>query len=60
MKFKIISEVDIFGIIYTDEYIQEFSDDSNVFGRVLEYHQRMYKKFPNKSFKLKSATQIVE
>ena len=58
MKFKIISEVDLFGLKCKDEYIAEFADDSNVFGRVLEYHERMYKIFPNCKFKLISAEEV--
>ena len=60
MKMKIISKVQIDGVgICTDEYIHEFDDDSNVFGRILEYHQRMYKVFPNCEFRLISA-EVVE
>lgn len=52
VKVKIFSEVDFDGIIIKDEYIQEFEDDENVFGKVLKYHQRMHKVFPNREFKL--------
>ncbi len=58
MKFRIISEVMLFGMKVTDEYVHEFPDDSNVFGRVLEYHQRMEKAFPNMPFKLIEAKQL--
>lgn len=58
MKFDIISEVFINGIgKMRHEHTQEFSEDSNVFGRVLEYHQYMYKAFPNCEFKLIKAMQ---
>ncbi len=58
MKFRIKSEVMLFGMKFTDEYIHEFPDDSNVFGRVLEYHRRMEKTFPNMPFKLIEAKQL--
>ena len=46
MKMRIISDVIIDGIgTVKDEYIHEFEDDSNVFGRVLDYRQRMYSSF---------------
>lgn len=53
MVFNITSEVMVKGIgkIY-HQHTQEFADDSNVFGRVLEYHQYMYKTFPKCKFKL--------
>lgn len=60
MRFKIVSEVNLFGLIFTDTYIHEFSEDTNVFGRVLEYHKRMAKVFPNKQFRLIKATEIKE
>lgn len=58
MKFKIISEVNFDGLIIKDTYIHEFDDESNVFGRVLEYHQRMYKVFPGCEFKLIKAVEV--
>lgn len=58
MKYEVVSSVNVFGIIFTDTYIHEFDDDSNVFGRVLEYHKRMHEVFPHKEFKLVKATLI--
>lgn len=58
MKFKIESEVYFEGLTMHDEYIHEFDDKSNVFGRVLEYHQRMYKTFPGLEFKLIKAVEL--
>lgn len=52
VKYKITSEVNIGGLICRDTYTQEFDDDENVFGRVLIYHQRMYKVFPHREFRL--------
>lgn len=59
MKFKMESEVTVDGIgKMKHTHTQEFADDSNVFGRVLEYHQYMYKTFPKCDFKLIKATEI--
>lgn len=59
MKFKMESEVIVNGIgKMKHRHTQEFADDSNVFGRVLEYHQYMYKTFPNCEFKLIKATEV--
>lgn len=56
MKFDVESEVYVEGIgIMRHNHTQEFADNSNVFGRVLEYHQYMYKTFPNCPFKLTKA-----
>lgn len=52
MKFKSTSEVVIGGIVMKHEHTQEFADDSNVFGRVLEYHEYMHKMFPQCLFRL--------
>lgn len=60
MKFRVISEVNILGLKAKDEYIHEFDDGSNVFGRVLAYHERMHKVFPNCDFRLIKATEIKE
>lgn len=58
MKFEMVSEVFISGIgKVRHEHTQEFADDSNVFGRILEYHQYMYKTFPNCEFNLIKATE---
>lgn len=59
MKFKMISEVRVNGIgNMRHTHTQEFADDSNVFGRVLEYHQYMYKTFPKCEFRLIKATEL--
>lgn len=56
MTLKIKSEVVVDGIgKMRHEHTQEFADDSNVFGRVLEYHQYMYNTFPKCEFRLISA-----
>ena len=53
------SEVKVDGIgKIKHRHTQEFADDSNVFGRVLEYHQYMHKTFPNCEFKLIKATEV--
>lgn len=59
MKFKVESEVYVDGIgKMSHTHTQEFTDDSNVFGRVLEYHQYMYKTFPKCESRLIKATEI--
>lgn len=59
MKFEIKSEVIVSGIgKMKHTHIQEFADDSNVFGRVLEYHRYMYKTFPQCDFCLIKAKEI--
>lgn len=59
MKFKIISEVIINGVgRCKHEHVQEFSEDSNVFGRVLEYRQYMRNTFPRCEFKLIKAERV--
>ena len=58
MKYEIKSIVNLFGMNCTDTYIEEFDDDENVFGRVLKYHQRMYRAFPHCEFKLIEAKEI--
>lgn len=58
VKLKILSEVNVKGMKIKDEYIQEFDDKENVFGRVLIYHQRMNKVFPNCEYKLLKTKQI--
>lgn len=60
MTFRIVSEVEILGMVFTDEYYHKFSENSNVFGRVLEYHKRMYKVYPNRPFRLVKATLVKE
>lgn len=59
MKMKIISKVDLDGMLITDEYVQEFDDKENVFGRILIYHQRMNKVFPNANFRIEK-TEIIK
>ena len=59
MKFKIVSKVDLLGGM-KHEYIHEFPDDSNVFGRVLDYHEHMRKTFGNRKFEMISAKEIKE
>ena len=57
--YKVISKVVVPSIgVITDEHTQEFRDDLNVFGRVLEYHKYMYSTFPSCKFELLKATQI--
>ena len=59
VKFKVFSEVIIPSIgKIKHEHTQEFSDDSNVFGRAYEYRQYMRKTFPNCDFKLIEAKEI--
>ena len=59
MKFKMESEVIIEGIGKVKHtHVQIFDDNTNVFGRVLEYHQYMYKTFPKCEFKLINAKEI--
>lgn len=60
MVYQIISEVNLAGLIFTDEYKHDFGTESNVFGRVLEYHKRMAKVFPNRPYRLIKATLIEE
>ena len=59
MKFEIESSVSVTGLGNLMHYhTQEFSEDSNVFGRVLEYHEYMKKTFPNCDFKMISAKEV--
>ena len=61
MKCKIIIKVNIDGIgKITHEHFQEFDDSENVFGRILEYHQYMYKTFPKCSFEIVSCEEVDE
>jgi hypothetical protein len=58
-RYQVISSVYIEGIGHVkDEYIQEFEDELNVFGRVLKYHERMYEVFPNCPFCLIEANEV--
>lgn len=59
MKFKVTSTVTVPGIGnmgYTHE--QHFDNDSNVFGRVLEYRQYMQRMFPGCKFKMEKAERM--
>lgn len=59
MTFAIVSKVAMYGMTMRHEHTQEFPDDSNVFGRALEYRQYMRKQFPNAtSFELISAKEV--
>lgn len=59
MKYEVLSEVIIPSIgTLKHEHTQSFDDDSNVFGRVLEYHKYMYRTFPNCKFRLIKAKPI--
>lgn len=59
MKFRIRSEIHVPGIGWMGHtHEQEFDDDSNVFGRVYEYRQYIYKTFPGCDYKLISAKQV--
>ena len=53
---EITTEVVLGGIVFTHTHVQEFADDSNVFGQVLEYRKYINETFPNRqSYKLLSA-----
>lgn len=58
MKMRIESKVKVAGMTMHDEYVQEFDDKENVFGRILIYHQRMYKVFPGCEFELIRAKEV--
>ena len=58
MKFKITSEVYILGMWMKHEYIHNFPDDSNVFGRVLDYHKHMEDTFKSREFRLLKAEEL--
>ena len=59
MKFRIFSEVSIAGIgKVKHEHVQEFSDDSNVFGRALEYRECMRRMFRGCEFRIVRAEKI--
>ena len=60
VKVKIKSQVDLGGIKVIDTYIEEFDDNENVFSKILKYHERMHKIFPNCEFKLISIREIGE
>ena len=59
MKCRIISEVSVRGIGKIKHiHEQIFSEDSNVFGKILEYHKYMRKTFPGCEFELKEVKEI--
>ena len=58
VKVEIKSQVDLGGIKAIDTYIEEFDDNENVFSKILKYHERMHKIFPNCAFKLVSVKEI--
>ena len=59
MKFVIVSKVTMYGTTFKHEHTQVFPDDSNVFGRVLDYHRYMEKTFPHADgFELVSAKEV--
>ena len=59
MRFKMESEVIVKGIgTIRHTHEQTFESDSNVFGRVLEYRQYMYKTFPNCKYRLIEAKEV--
>lgn len=60
MKLLIKSEVVMMDMVWKHEHVQEFEDGTNVFGKMLQYHQYMYKTFPNCPFKLISTKEIKE
>lgn len=61
MKFNIESEVIVPGVgKMKHRHTQEFADDSNVFGRVLEYRQYMYRTFPGCEFRMIKAKEVKE
>jgi len=60
IRMEIKSQVNFMGMKVTDTYIEEFDDNENVFGRILKYHERMYKTFPGCEFKLISAKELTE
>ena len=61
MKFQITTEVYVPRLGKMNHtHVQEFDDDSNVFGRMYEYRQYIYKTFPNCDFKLIKATKAKE
>ena len=58
MIFDIETEVYIEGIGTAKHYhTQEFADDSNEFGRVIEYREYIHRIFPNCDYKLIQAVE---
>ena len=58
MRMIVKSRVKFDGMIINDVYTHEFPDGMNVFGRVLEYRNRMRKVFPGCEFELVSAKTV--
>lgn len=59
MKFQIRSEVRVPGLgVVKHSHEQDFPADSNVFGRVLEYHEYMRRTFPGCEFKLVDTKEV--
>lgn len=59
MTYRILSEVKINGIGKVKHiHEQTFSEDSNIFGKILEYHKYMRKTFPGCEFELKEVKEI--
>lgn len=59
MKYRITSEVRVGGIGKVKHiHEQAFSEDENVFGKILEYHKYMRKTFPGCEFELKEVKEI--
>lgn len=59
-RLKVLSEVNLCGMICTHEHEMQFDDDENVFGRVLKYHQYMRETFPGKEWRLVKTELIKE
>ncbi len=47
MTYEITIRVKLGGLTCTETYKQEFADNSNVFGRVVEFRQRIKTIYPN-------------
>ena len=59
MTFRITTEVIIPAIgKFIHEHTQEFSDNSNVFGRVAEYRKYIHEMFPECRYQLISAEEV--
>jgi len=58
MKFKITSQVHIGSFLMKHEYVHDIPDDSNVFGRVLDYHKHMSETFPKCEYRLLNAEEL--
>lgn len=59
MKFIIRTEVTVPTVgKFNHEHMQEFADDSNEFGRVLEYREYIHRMFPERNYKLIEAKEV--